>query len=110
MVSKGQEGNAIFWWIAREIAVTVLTITLIGTLVRISFKIFFIVRLKRLGTKTRFALQPLNPFYEYNKFLSDVKALKKQQAGSSMLSNDTQNSSETNLHVIPKDEQQSSNQ
>ena len=53
-----------FWWIAREIAVVILTITLIGMLVRLGFKIFFIIRLKRLGTKTQFALQPLNPFYE----------------------------------------------
>ena len=52
-----------FWWIAREIAVTILTITLIGMLVRLEFKIFFIIRLKRLSTKTRFVLQPLNPFF-----------------------------------------------
>ena len=94
-----------FWWIAREIAVTILTITLIGMLVRLGFKIFFIIRLKRLGTKTRFALQPLNPFYEYNKFLIDVKELKNQQPRSSMLLNDAQNSSETKMHVTLNDEQ-----
>ena len=81
-----------FWWIAREIAVTILTITSIGRLVRLGFKIFFINRFKRLGTKTRFALQPLNLFYGYNKFLIDVKELKNQQPRSSMLLNDAQNS------------------
>ena len=94
-----------FWLIAREIAVTILTISLIGMLVRLGFKIFFIIRLKRLGTKTRFALQPLNPFDEYNKFLIDVKELKKQQPRSSMLLNDAQNSSETKLQVTLNDEQ-----
>ena len=74
-------------------------------LVRLGFKKFFIIHFKRLGTRTRFASQPLNPFYEYNKFLLDVKELKNQQRRSSMLLNDAQNSPETKLHVTLNDEQ-----
>ena len=64
------------WWMAREIALTLLTLTLIGTLFRFVIKVFFVLRLKNLGTTARVAMQPLNPFYEYNQILMDVKLLR----------------------------------
>ena len=45
--------------------------------------------------------------YEDNMFLTDVKELKDEKARSSMLLNDTQDSSETKLHVTLNAEQQS---
>ena len=39
---------------------------------RPTIKIFFVIELKQLGTRARFALQPLNQFHEYNQFLPDV--------------------------------------
>ena len=38
-------------------------------------KIFYVIKLKHLGTKTRFALEPLNPFYEYNNYPVEVREL-----------------------------------
>ena len=64
------------WWIAREIALSMLTLMLFGTLFRFLYKLFFMIQLKKLGTTTRFALRPFNPFYEYNKYLAEVKSLK----------------------------------
>ena len=38
------------------------------------------IQLKKLGTTTRFALQPFHPFYEYNKYLAEIKSLKGEHA------------------------------
>ena len=35
-------------------------------------KLFFNIRLKQLGTKTHFALQPLIPFYDYYQNLAEI--------------------------------------
>ena len=45
------------------------------------YKLFSIIlQIEKLGTTTRFALQSFNPFYEYIKYLAEVKNLKEEQA------------------------------
>ena len=46
----------LLFWTARENAVTILTLALLGTIVVFFIKTFFNIKLKQLGTKTRFAL------------------------------------------------------
>ena len=67
-------------WIAREIALSISTLVLFGTLFRFLYKLFFMIQLRKLGTTTRFASQPFNPFYEYNKYLAEIKSPKGEHA------------------------------
>ena len=57
----------------QEIALTLLTLMLIGTLLCFSIRIFVRDKFKSFGTATLVTLHPLNLFQEYIQFLMDVK-------------------------------------
>ena len=71
---EGVKSETLFvWGIVREISLSTLTLMLFDTLLRFLYTLFSMTQLKKLGTTTRFALQPFNPFYEYNKLFAEVK-------------------------------------
>ena len=67
-----KKDTLLLWWTAREIAITVLTLSLLGTMLRFFVILFFITRLKQLGIHTRFTLQLSNTFYVFSQYLAEV--------------------------------------
>ena len=63
-----------------KISLSTLTLMLFDTLLRFLYTLFSMTQLKKLGTTTRFALQPFNPFYEYNEYFVEVKNPKGEHA------------------------------
>ena len=80
IVSNSEKGILLFWCTAREVAITILTSALLGTMLCFLRKLFFIMKLKHLGTKTSFALKPSNPFYDYNQNLAEDREMKQEKS------------------------------
>ena len=75
-----KEDTLMLWWTTREIAKNNLNLTLLGTIIRILAKFHFIIIFKQLGTKHRFALRLLKPFYEYNQYIAEVRKMKRDNS------------------------------
>ena len=65
----------LLWRSARENAINILTLTLLETMLRFFLKLFSIIKRKQLRNKTRLALQPLNPFYDYKQNLYSINKI-----------------------------------
>ena len=75
MFQTVKKDTMLLWWNARDIAITLQTLTSFGPILCFFLKLIFIIEFKELGTKTRFVLLSENPFYEYNQYLAGVREI-----------------------------------
>ena len=61
------------WWTDREVAVTISTLTGVGTLLCFFIKDLFDMKLKQLRSYICFARQLFNEFYEYNQNFAEAR-------------------------------------
>ena len=86
---EGVKSETLFeWGTVREVALSTLTLMLFDTLLRFLYTLFFMTQPKMLGTTTRFASQPFNLFYKYNKYLAEIKNPKGEHAEEQQLNVD----------------------
>ena len=49
-------------------------------MLRFFMKLFFIIKLKPVGTKTRFTSHPLEPIYDNNQYLAEFRKMKRDNS------------------------------